>query len=235
VVICISSFTTTLTGWQFKALAKQFPQGKDALAIFLAISFLRRAVGPAFSVAAQHSAAPAFRYRPHAFVLPVVVLAGSAGVLVLGTVGAALFLKGSDQVLRYSIDRSTIELLYLPMPHSVKLQAKWFIDTVVWRLGDGLAGAVVLVFATQLHWAPQRNSWIVILLTFLWLGAVFVAATVCCPAQGPVSQHRSMSNRRPLALDRSTMDFLTSKILASDPKKFITLDLFGWSGSAPYR
>jgi len=31
-------------------------------------------------------------------------------------------------------------LLYLPLPNSVKLQAKWFIDTVVWRVGTGSPG-----------------------------------------------------------------------------------------------
>jgi len=33
-VICISSFVTTLTGWQFKAIAKHFLVNRDALAIF---------------------------------------------------------------------------------------------------------------------------------------------------------------------------------------------------------
>src|SRR6266567_7929217 len=33
-VICISSFATTITGWQFKALAKQFSVGKDSMAVF---------------------------------------------------------------------------------------------------------------------------------------------------------------------------------------------------------
>ena len=33
-VICISSFATTMTGWQFKALVKQFSVGKDSMAIF---------------------------------------------------------------------------------------------------------------------------------------------------------------------------------------------------------
>ena len=32
-VICLASFVTTLTGWQFKAVAKQFLVSKDALAI----------------------------------------------------------------------------------------------------------------------------------------------------------------------------------------------------------
>src|SRR5712671_6077738 len=115
-VICISSFTTTLTGWQFKALAKQFSQGKDALAIFFGdFFFYAGLLALLFQLLLSTRLLRRFGIGPMLFVLPVVVLAGSAGVLVLGTVGAALFLKGSDQVLRYSIDRSTIELLYLPM------------------------------------------------------------------------------------------------------------------------
>ena len=230
-VICISSFTTTLTGWQFKALAKQFSQGKDALAIFFGdFFFYAGLLALLFQLLLSTRLLRRFGIGPMLFVLPVVVLAGSAGVLVLGTVGAALFLKGSDQVLRYSIDRSTIELLYLPMPHSVKLQAKWFIDTVVWRLGDGLAGVVVLIFATQLHWAPQRISWIVMLLTAGWLGAVFVAGKqYVALLKDSISQHRfDVEQASTLALDRSTMDFLTSKILASDPQEILyALGLFG--------
>jgi AAA family ATP:ADP antiporter len=231
VVICISSFTTTLTGWQFKALAKQFSQGKDALAIFFGdFFFYAGLLALLFQLLLSTRLLRRFGIGPMLFVLPLVVLAGSAGMLFLGTVGAALFLKGSDQVLRYSIDRSTIELLYLPLPHSVKLQAKWFIDTVVWRLGDGLAGAVVLVFATQLHWAPQRISWIVILLTLAWLSAVFVAGKqYVALLKDSVSQHRfDVEQASTQALDRSTMDFLTSKILASDPEEILyALSLFG--------
>src|SRR6202040_1429914 len=67
-----------------------------------------------------------FGIGPMLFVLPIFVLAGSAGLAILGTIGAALFLRGGDQVLRYSIDRSTSELLYLPLPQRVKIKAKWF-------------------------------------------------------------------------------------------------------------
>ena len=230
-VICMSSFTTTLTGWQFKALAKQFSESKDALAIFFGdFFFYAGLLALLFQLLLSTRLLRRFGIGPMLFVLPVLVLAGSAGVLVLGTVGAALFLKGSDQVLRYSIDRSTIELLYLPMPHSVKLQAKWFIDTVVWRLGDGLAGVVVLIFAAQLHWAPQRISWIVILLTVGWLGTVYVAGKqYVAVLKDSISQHRfDVEHASTLALDRSTTNFLTSKILASDPEEILyALSLFG--------
>jgi AAA family ATP:ADP antiporter len=95
------------------------------------------------------------------FVLPVTVLLGSTGLVILGTLGAAVALKGCDQVLRYSLDKSTTELLYLPLAVRIKLQVKWFIDTVIWRLGDGLAGLTVLIFATTLHtpcWIVRPRS-----------------------------------------------------------------------------
>ncbi|HXT26723.1 MAG TPA: Npt1/Npt2 family nucleotide transporter [Candidatus Eisenbacteria bacterium] len=229
-VICISSFTTTLTGWQFKALVKQSSQGKEALAIFFGdFFFYAGLLALIFQLLLGTRLLRRFGIGPMLFVLPVVVLAGSAGVLVLGTVGAALLLKGSDQVLRYSIDRSAIELLYLPMPQNVKLQAKWFIDTVVWRLGDGLAGLVVLIFAAQLRWAPQRLSWIVIVLTAGWIGAVYVAGKqYVALLKDSISQHRfDFEQASTMALDRSTTDFLTSKILASDPEEILyALSLF---------
>src|SRR6266850_1725594 len=39
-VICLASFVTTLTGWQFKAVAKQFLVNKDALAILFGSFYL---------------------------------------------------------------------------------------------------------------------------------------------------------------------------------------------------
>jgi len=229
-VICISSFATTLTGWQFKALAKQSSVGKDALAIFFGnFFFYAGLLALLFQLLLATRLLRRFGIGPMLFVLPIVVLAGSAGLLVLGTVGAALLLKGGDQVLRYSIDRSAIELLYLPLPHRVKLQAKWFIDTVVWRLGDGLAGVVVLIFAAQLHWEPQQISWIAIPLTVGWLAAVYVSGKqYVAVLKDSISQHRlDAEQASTLALDRSTADILANKILASDPEEILyALSLF---------
>ena len=230
VLICISSFATTLTGWQFKALAKQFSVGKDALAMFFGdFYFYAGLLALLFQLLLTTRLLRRFGIVPMLFVLPLVVLTGSAGLLVWGTVVAALFLKGSDQVLRYSIDRSTIELLYLPLPNRVKLRAKWCIDTAVWRLGDGLAGVVVLIFAAQLHWTPQQISWIAILLILGWLTAVYVAGKqYVVVLQDSISQHRlDAEQASTLALDRSTADLLAKKILASDPGEILyALGLF---------
>src|SRR5207245_11256804 len=94
-----------------------------------------------------------FRIGTALFVLSTIVFLGSTGLLLFGTLSAAVALKGCDQTLRYSLDKSTAELLYLPLPTRIKLQVKWFIDTVIWRLGDGLSGLPVLFFVAALHLA----------------------------------------------------------------------------------
>lgn len=228
-VIFTSSFATTLTGWQFKALVKQFSVNQDAMAIFFGdFYFYAGLLALLFQLLLTTRLLRRFGIGPILFVLPLVVLAGSAGLIVWGTIAAALFLKGGDQVLRYSIDRSTIELLYLPLPNRVKLKAKWLIDTVVWRLGDGMGGVVVLIFAAQLRWTPRQISWIAILLILVWLAAVYVAGKqYFVVLQESISQHRLDSEQATLALDRSTTDLLSKTILASDPAEVLyALSLF---------
>src|SRR6266478_1889805 len=229
-VICLASFVTTLTGWQFKAVAKQFLVNKDALAILFGnFYFYAGILGLLFQLLLTTRLLRRFGIGTMLFVLPIAVMVGSAGLVIWGTLASALALKGSDQVLRYSLDKSAVELLYLPLPHALKLRAKWFIDTVIWRLGDGLAGVTVLIFASYLHLAPRQVSWIALLLVGAWLVSVSVAGKEYIAAlKESISQHRLTADQASgLALDRSTADFLASKILASNPEEILyALSLF---------
>ncbi|MGD0791962.1 MAG: Npt1/Npt2 family nucleotide transporter [Terriglobales bacterium] len=229
-VICISSLVTTLTGWQFLAIAQQVLKSKDALAIFFGnFNFYAGVISLLFQLLLTTRLLRRFGIGTLLFVLPVTVLLGSTGLLVLGTLGAALALKGCDQVLRYSIDKSTTELLYLPLPARVKLQVKWFIDTVIWRLGDGLAGLTVLIFATSLHLPARQISWIALLLIGGWLVAVSVARRqYVATLKESIGQHRvDVEQTSTAVLDRSTADLLATNLSASDPSDILyALSLF---------
>ncbi len=171
-VICIGSLVTTLTDWQFLALGQQFLVKKDVMAVFFGnFNFYAGVLGLLFQLLLTARFLRRFGIGTALFVLPVTVLMGSAGLLAFGTLASVVALKGGDTVLRYSIDRSTAELLYLPIAARVKLQVKWFIDTVIWRLGDGLSGLIVLIFATLLHFPPRQISWVVLVLAGGWLVA----------------------------------------------------------------
>ncbi len=229
-VICVSSLVTTLTGWQFLAIAQQTLVRKDAVAIFLGnFNFYAGIVSLLFQLLLTTRFLRRFGIGSALFVLPATVGLGSAGLLAFGNLGAAVALKSCDQVLRYSLDKSTAELLYLPLAARVKIQVKWFIDTVVWRLGDGLSGLAVLIFATTLHWPARQISWVVLLLVGVWLLSVAVVRReYVATLKESISQHRvDVEQSYATVLDRSTADVLATSLTASDPKEILyALSLF---------
>ncbi|MGZ4816009.1 MAG: Npt1/Npt2 family nucleotide transporter [Terriglobales bacterium] len=223
-VICISSFITTLVSWQFMAIAQQYFNSKDALAIYFgSFSFYSGMVSLVFQTLLTTRFVRRFGIGTSLVLLPATMLMGSAGLLILGTLQAAVLLRGCDQVLRYSIDRSTTELLYLPLPSQIKLKVKWFIDTVIWRLGDAGAGFSVVIFATALRLPARQLSWVALALVGIWLMAVNKARhQYVTTLKQNISQHKiEVEQIEPVVLDRSTMDVLASNIAASDPQQIL--------------
>ena len=100
-------------------------------------------------------------------------------------------------MLRYSIDKATVELLYLPVPAAQTFRVKSFIDTVVYRFGDAIGGLVVLLFAAVLGWSPTQMSWVGIVSCGVWLGAAYVARRQYVEnLRESIHQHRSMPSGR---------------------------------------
>jgi AAA family ATP:ADP antiporter len=231
-VICISSFVTTLAGWQFKAIAKQFFPQKDALTAFFGeFNFYAGILAFVVQLLFTSRILRRFGIGPALFIVPISLLMGSVGVFVWFGLAAAIFLKGSDQVLRYSIDKPTVELLYLPVPPNIKIQVKSFIDTVIWRLGDGLAGVSVLGFSVLLllEKHPENAALINIMLITLWLAAAWVARRQYVATLRDCIQKHRFDAERAIApvLDRSTLDIFAANLEPTDPEKIIyALSLF---------
>src|SRR5438132_4569178 len=150
-------------------------------------------------------------------------------VLLWGTLWAAAILRGSDGVFRYSIDTSAVQLLYLPVPANIKVQVKSFIDTVIWKFGDGLAAMTLLVFATSLHFTPQRISWVSLVLLGAWIAAAFIArrqyvATLKANIQQVRIQPEQVSVP---VLDEYTTNVFAEKLNSPDPNEVMyALTLF---------
>ena len=78
------------------------------------------------------------------WLLPALLSVGAAGVAFGGGLVAALLLKGADGTLRHSLHRTTTELLFLPIPDSLRARAKPVIDVVGQRGGQALASIFIL-------------------------------------------------------------------------------------------
>ncbi len=141
------------------------------------------------------------------FIVPIALIFSSIGVLALGTLLAATMLKASDQVLRYSIDKATVELLYLPVPAAQTFRVKSFIDTVVYRMGDATGGLVVLLFGAVLAWTPVEMAWVCLALLGVWIAAAAVARKQYVETlRESIHQHRVDTERASLpVIDRDTV------------------------------
>jgi len=234
-IVLLSSLVTALSGWQMKAIAQQALGGKDALAAFFgAFNFWVGLLCLATQVLLTAGLLRRFGLSHVLLLLPLGLLAGSAGLLVAGSLAAAVLLRGVDKVLRYSIDRPAVELLYLPVSPRLKLTAKSFIDTVVWRAGDGLAGLAVLAFTTLGGLSAVQLSYVnlPLLLAWLWLAAV-VHRRYVTTLEESLKQHRLDAERADTpVLDRETADVLASGLAAVDPTEILyALDLMRLRGA----
>jgi ATP:ADP antiporter, AAA family len=231
VIVVLSSFVTAVASWQFKAIAQQALVSKNAMAAFFGT--FNAWVG-VLCVATQLLLTSSVLRRlglgPVLFLLPLGLLSGSAGLLTFATLASAVMLKGVDKVLRYSIDRPAMELLYLPVPTAIKLPAKSFIDTVAWRAGDGLAGLAVLALATLGGLPPKYLSLVTLPAIGVWLALAsrvhhrYVATLEECLLQHKLDVERAQTP----VLDRETAEVLASRLGAVDPKEILyALELLG--------
>jgi AAA family ATP:ADP antiporter len=113
-------------------------------------------------------------------VLPVTVAAGTIGLIAAVTaapellLAAVLVLKAGENGVRYSLDQSARELLYVPIPARARLRAKAFIDVSVQRAAEA-AAAVLLLPVTFGLMTPAQASSMSLALIGVWV-AVTAAA-----------------------------------------------------------
>jgi AAA family ATP:ADP antiporter len=161
-IITISSLSTKILDVQFSAIVQNYFSSKDEMTAFFGAIFKYMNLA-SFTLQFFFTSKLIGRLGIGItiFVLPLSLLLGSVTALIYATLGAAILLRVSDQVLKHSVDKSTMELLYLPVPSEIKFPVKSFIDTVIWRAGDGLAGIVLLIFTQMIPIIQKsRPGWI---------------------------------------------------------------------------
>ncbi len=160
-------------------------------------------------------------------VLPMTLLVGSAALLLASgifpslVIAAALALKIGDNGLRYSIDQATRELLFLPVPSKLRMQAKAFIDVFLQRGGKGLA-AILLLPVTFGVLDAADTAWFAALVAAIWLVTTVrvYREYVRCFRQG--LQHRTVDADIPIDVsDPVTLELLMQSLASDDRRQVI--------------
>ena len=213
-LIAVGCASTTVLGYQFKIIAKtSFGADKAALAAFFAR--FNGYMGLAAFIVQMLFTGRLLRsvgIRVTLFVLPVVFLGGSMIVLITPLLLAASILKGSHLLLRFSLDKSSTELLYLPVaPPDIKNQIKSFIDGFVWRTADGVGGLALLLFANKLKFSAGRISLVNFVFLLTWIGIAYGVRREYLTVLRQAIDRRTLDPERTAA---GILDSTTKEVLA---------------------
>jgi ATP:ADP antiporter, AAA family len=97
-------------------------------------------------------------------------LSGTMALIAFPTLLAAgIFLKGSEGILHSSIDKSAIEMLYIPVPQALKVQVKAVFDMLIQRLSDGVGAVLLLIMTHALGFGLIGVGGVNVILLILWL------------------------------------------------------------------
>jgi AAA family ATP:ADP antiporter len=186
---------------------------------------------------------PALRRYGMAFtilLLPAALGFGSALVFLWPLAWSVLLTNAFDQGLRFSVDKATFELLYMPVDARIKSDVKSAIDLVINRVADAVGGLVLGI-------ATKGFSLVVFALPGFGLGlrgvAALALAGIGCWAfvaiqlrKGYVERLRDEVNQNRLEIERGTttglldkdaLDLLAGKMRSPDTKDILfALDVF---------
>ena len=158
-------------------------------------------------------------------ILPIGLGATGGLILVTGALWAAAAGRVVDAGLRYTVDKTTREILFLPLPVDLRRRAKPFVDVTVDRFAKGIGAALTLVliqpWGLGLSW-PQL-SWVSLTITALWIvGAVKAHRQYLATFRASIARGRVRpAEARLSTADLSTVEALVEELAHPDERRVL--------------
>ena len=153
-------------------------EGAAAIAVFLAqIGVVTSMIGFILQVVATSRIHRSLGLAFALVLLPVALGSMAMVILVTGAFWAPQAARVLDSTLRYTVDKTSREILFLPLPSELKYRAKPFIDVTMDRFAKGATAVVILVliqpWGLGLDW--RRLSYASIAVMVLWIATALAA------------------------------------------------------------
>lgn len=168
-VIALTVVTTTFVDFQFKTVAARAFPDEAALT-----SFMGRFYGRVSLVALVLQ----FFIAPYLIrilgvggaisLLPVGLAVGAMGMLFAPGLVAGVLMRGTEQSLKHSVDRTGRELLFVPVDLETKKRVKVFVDLFVSKGTQGIGGLLLVGLTWVLDFSMQQISAVVLVLIGAW-------------------------------------------------------------------
>lgn len=177
-VIGFASIGAGIIEQQLNMAAEAFkgPSATDAITGFLAqITLYLSVVGFVIQVGLTSRVHRLLGIGFALLILPVGLGATALITLFNAALWAPSLARILDTSLRYTLDKTTREILFLPLPADVKYQAKPFVDVTVDRVAKGVGAVLLLVLIKGMHFTWQQLSYASLVVTGLWIATAIRA------------------------------------------------------------
>lgn len=234
-MVFLVAIVTQWSGFQFSLAAElRFADDPDRLTRFFGgFNFVMGIVALLVQLFLTGPALRQFGVGATILILPLALTVGSSLVFFFPVLWAVLLTNALDQGLRFSIDKATFELLYLPISSNIKASVKGLIDLLVNRVADGVGG-VMLGLATQgfsfvLFSLPGAGLGLrgIAAVNLVLLGAWIAVAMALrrgyvSAIQDSIHRYRlDVEHEHTRVLDRSAAQILATKLTGEDPEEIL--------------
>ncbi len=145
VIVLLSTVTFTLVDFVFKSTVARLVAGEQLGAFFSSVYFTLNVVSLFVQVGLVAWLLRRAGVGAALALVPALLLAGAMGYVVAGGLTAVLLLKGIDGSTRYSLHRTGVEVLFVPLSSELRGRVKAVIDVVGQRGGQALASLLILM------------------------------------------------------------------------------------------
>ncbi|MBT4308343.1 MAG: cyclic nucleotide-binding domain-containing protein [Candidatus Marinimicrobia bacterium] len=198
-IIALSAVVTTLVDYQFKMIASTaFPTEAELVSFFGTFYSIAGAASIIMQFFITGPILSRFGILIGLLMLPFFLIAGSAAILIAPVLISASFAKFSDQTFKFTINSSSMELLWLPVPSNIRKTIKPQISGTVKSIAEGVGGLVTFLLVKII--ALQFLSVISLLSIVIWF---FTAIRV---KTGYVTQLQSAIAKRQIDFEELSVD-----------------------------
>jgi len=211
IVICSMAFVSKYVDYQFKIIASNTYQTQDELVSFFGMFY---AVTGAAAFIVQFFLTgrilSRFGVLIGMLILPLALFAGSIGFLMIPVLAAIFIPKFADQVFKFTVNNTTVQLLWLPIPPKTKKEKKPVIDGTIKAFIEGFAGLSIFIVA---KWVPLNFLSIAVLIVAgVWIVYTFKIKT------GYVAALQKAIEKRQLNFEELEVDVADSAMVATIEK-----------------
>jgi ATP/ADP translocase/CRP-like cAMP-binding protein/HEAT repeat protein len=161
-------------------------------------------------------------------ILPVGLAAMGGTILLNAALWAPMLARVYDKSIRYTVDKTSREVLFLPLPADLKQRAKPFVDVTVDRAGRALQAVILLVLIQP--WGLglsgalwNQISWASLPVIAFWMFMVLRAkrAYVAAFRQNMETREVVPAELRTTVADLSTIETLVEELASREPERVV--------------